>query len=107
MPPAGVEMAADVQANSLMLGSVYPNPVNTVGQTAEVEFVVRSGRTAHCSFVLYDVAGKVVLQSAFGQIDGGMSSHRVSLRNVEPGAYFARISDGQTLSNPVLVRVTR
>lgn len=107
MPPAGVESIVATPLNTIMLGSVYPNPVNMTGQTGEVAFTVRSGRAAHGSFVLYDVAGKVVLQISFGQIEEGMSSHQISLRNVEPGAYFARISDGSALSNPVLVRVTR
>ena len=102
-PQSGVQSTDALPVNSLMLGSIFPNPA----ASNDVEFAVRSQRAAECAFVLYDEAGRVVVQSKLGSVSAGSSTRSVSVRNVQPGVYFARISDGRTLSNPVLLRIQR
>lgn len=106
LPAAGVTAAAATPTR-LLLGSVYPNPLAITGGSAEVSFAVQADATANVSLALYDVGGKVIAQLPCGIVERGISTRSISLRNVEPGAYFARVSDGTSLSNPVLVRIER
>jgi hypothetical protein len=100
-PKSGVAESSTF-SNTLMLGQVFPNPAS-----GDVDFAVQTGVAAACSLVLYDPAGHVIVQLPLGHVETGMSNREISLRNVEPGTYFARISDGSVLSNPVMIRVTR
>lgn len=78
---------------------VYPNPANDY---ITLQFVpVRD--FSSCSYKLYDITGRIILEKELGNISGNYSE-RLDISSFEDGIYFIELNSGGTSSTEKFVR---
>jgi hypothetical protein len=88
--PVGINENPIVTPNKQLSISVYPNPVNS---TAHVNYELT--KTSNVSYSIYDLTGKMILQTNVGLRSAGKNQMDISVDELKQGYYILKIESSE------------